>query len=313
MKRFFSENSFWNTPLPPHPEIDPRSEHSIRLLEANVPRGGFWINYWTIPVYQVTHETPLRRVHQREVQPGETYKPSSGFRHGPGFGPLIPLPDQKVVPSREADGHLALVDDERRFAWDMWGARWRADGELESFTGMSYSLDGPGLFDPALIPAKAGESTHWYGPSRAIGVPAIAGLIMHEELLQGRIDHKLSFATCVNAFKEFVFPAIWGDGQTPGGIPEGAVLQLDPTLDLDRFALSPGARTIAHALQEYGMVNVDGGKGAAIYAEGLWGHSDRSWAGLLSDQDMVSIPFKHYRLLKLPPITPKGFDLKAAR
>jgi hypothetical protein len=315
MKRFFSEDSFWNTPLPANPEIDPRSEHCIRLLEANVPRGGFWINhdYWTIPVYQVTHETPLRRVHQREVQPGETYLPSSGFRHGPGFGPLIPQPNRNFVPAREADGHLALVDDERRLAWDMWGARWRSDGELESFTGMAYSLDGPGLFDPVLFPAKDGESTHWYGPSRAIGVPAIAGLISHEELLQGRIDHKLSFATCVNAFKEFVYPAIWGDGQTPSGIPEGAVLQLDPTLDLDRFALSPGARTIAHALQEHGMVNVDGGKGAAIYAEGLWGHSDRSWAELLSDQDMVSIPFKHYRLLKLPPITPKGFDLKAAR
>jgi hypothetical protein len=34
MKRFFSEDSFWNTPLPANPEIDPRSEHCIRLLES---------------------------------------------------------------------------------------------------------------------------------------------------------------------------------------------------------------------------------------------------------------------------------------
>lgn len=315
MRRFFSAESFWNTPLPANPEIDPRSEHCIQLLQTHVPRTGFWIchDYWTIPVYEVTKETPLRRIHQREVQPGETYKPSSGFRHGPGFGPLIPVPDQKSVPSRESDAHLAFVDYERRLAWDMWAARWRADGELESFTGMAYSLDGPGVFDPALFPAKDGESIHWYGPSRHAGVPAIAGLILYEELRQGRIEHKLSFASCVNAFKEFVFPATWGDGKTPGGIPEGAVLQLDPALDLDRFPLSPAARTIARALQEYGMVDVDWGKGAGIYAEGLWGHPDRSWAGLLGDQDLVAIPFKHYRLLKLPPVTPKGFDIKAAR
>ena len=315
VKRFFGNESFWNAPLSPNPEIDPRSDHCIRLLQTHVPRGGFWINtdYWTIPVFEVTKDTPLRPVHQRVLQPGETYLPRTGFRHGPGFGPLIPLPDNRPIPAREADGHLALVDYERRLAWDMWGARWRADGELESFTGMAYSLDGPGVFDPALFPAWDGESIHCFGPSRHAGVPAIAGLIMHGELKQGRIAHKLSFASCVNAFKEFVPPAIWGDGKVPGGIPEGAVLQLDPALDLDRFRLSPAARTIARALQEYGMVNVDHGGGASIYAEGLWGHPDRSWKWLLSERDLVAIPFEHYRVLKLPPVTQKGFDIEAAR
>jgi sialate O-acetylesterase len=178
---------------------------------------------------------------------------------------------------------------------------------------MAYSLDGPGVFNPDHFPAWDGESIHCFGPSRHAGVPAIAGLIMHEEVRRGRIAHKLAFASCVNAFKEFVPPAIWGDGKLPGGIPEGAVLQLDPTLDLDRLRLSPAARTIARALQEYGMVNVDYGGGAAIYAEGLWGHSDRSWKGLLGERDLVGIPFEHFRLLKLPPITRKGFDIEAAR
>jgi hypothetical protein len=44
VKRFFSDDSFWNTPLPVHPEIDPRSGHCIQLLQTHVPRGGFWIN-----------------------------------------------------------------------------------------------------------------------------------------------------------------------------------------------------------------------------------------------------------------------------
>ena len=45
MQRFFSADSFWNTPLPAQPEIDPRNDHCIHLLEAHVPRGGFWINH----------------------------------------------------------------------------------------------------------------------------------------------------------------------------------------------------------------------------------------------------------------------------
>jgi len=80
-----------------------------------------------------------------------------------------------------------------------------------------------------------------------------------------------------------------------------------------RLLMDGAARTIAQALQGYGMVDVDYGGGAAIYAEGLWGHPGRSWAGLLDAHELVAIPFKHYRLLKLPPITRKGFDIKAAR
>jgi hypothetical protein len=148
-KRFFSADSFWNTPIGSDPVVDERSDDLIKLLrDALTKRGrnGFWINhdYWTIPVYEANQATPLRRVAQRVVRPGEMYLPRTGFRHGPGFGPEIPVPEG-AVPAREADGHLAIVDRERGIGWDMWAARWREDGELESFTGMTYRLDGSGV------------------------------------------------------------------------------------------------------------------------------------------------------------------------
>jgi hypothetical protein len=200
-KRFFSADSFWNTPIGSDPVVDERSDHLIKLLRDALEkkgRNGFWINYdyWTIPVYEANQATPLRRVAQRVVRPGEIYLPRTGFRHGPGFGPEIPVPDA-AQPAREADGHLAIVDRERGIGWDMWAARWREDGQLESFTGMTYRLDGSSVFDPALFPARDGESLHCYGPSRHAGVPAIAGLAMYDEIRSGRIEHKLSFASCV--------------------------------------------------------------------------------------------------------------------
>jgi len=182
--RFFSPDSFWNTPIRPDTPTDPGSDRMIGLPEDKVGKDrGFWINceYWSVPVYEVDGNTPRRTVHQRVLAPGETYK-GGPFRQGPGFGRDVPVPPG-ARPSPESDQHLAVIDRERQLAWDMWGARWRADGELESFTGMCSRLDGPGVFDPTQFAIRDGESLHRYGPSRHAGFPAYAGLIMRDEIL----------------------------------------------------------------------------------------------------------------------------------
>jgi hypothetical protein len=194
-------------------------------------------------------------------------------------------------------------------AWDMWAARKLPDGSWESNTGMKYRLDGPGVFDPSEFSAKDGESIHFHGPGRAAGVPIIAGLILYDEVKTGEIAHKIACATRFNAYKEFTFPATWTDGHYPGGIPEGAVLQLDPALDLSQFDLLPGERVVARALQKYGMVNVDNAGGSPLYGENL-NHDPmgRSWNGLLREWDggIVSIPLKHYRVLRIGNVIRKG-------
>jgi hypothetical protein len=200
---------------------------------------------------------------------------------------------------------MAIVDWQRNMAWDTWACRIREDGEYESYTGMVYPLDSDGVWSPDDFDAADGDSIHWHGPSRAAGVPAIAGLIMREEVQAGRIEHKLAFGCWQNARKQFVYPATWTDGFRDEGLPEGAVLQLDPDLDLDGFGLSAGAKVVARALQEYGCVDVDNARGNTLYAEGLQFKSE-SWRGLLDQEDLRAIPLKHYRVLKLGQIVPLG-------
>ena len=130
----------------------------------------------------------------------------------------------------------------------------------------------------ALWTARASIST---GPSRAAGVPAVAGLILYDEVMAGEIRHKIAAASRFCAYKEFVFPAAWTDGIVEGGIPEGTLIQLDPNLDLSRFPLTPEERIVCVALQRYGMVLVDIAQGQPVYAEGLWGHPGKSWKGKL--------------------------------
>jgi len=301
--RFFSEDSFWNTPIAEGAEIDAKSNEMLQLLEKESQEGdrGFWVSLdlWTVPIYEVDEETPLVQV-QNARWP---------FRQGDCFENPVPFP-LHAVPDHSADAHIAFVDLKKRKAWDLFHV-FCEEGQWKSLTGMTYSLDQDGVFDPDGLNILDRDSAHFYGPSRAAAVPAIAGMIMYDEVVEGKINHKLSFATCANAFKQFVYPARWTDGTIVGaGMPEGCVIQLDPELDLAQFDLSPAALTIARALQEYGAVNVDVCGGKTIYAEGLYSHPTKSWKGLLEESDLTKIGMSNYRILKLENITHKGDDRK---
>ncbi len=195
----------------------------------------------------------------------------------------------------------------------MWRAEKLDDGPWQSSTGMHYSIDGPGVFRTSDFDVENGDAIHYHGPGRASGVPIIAGLAMHYETTSGRIEHKLSFAARYNGYQRFTFPATWTDGRYVDGLPEGAVVQLDPDLDLDRFDLSEAARVICRALQEYGMVNVDGAGGTPIYVEGLYGHREPSWDGVLDEKELQQIPVQCLRVLKIDSLTPMGDGRKGLR
>jgi hypothetical protein len=310
-RRLFSDASFWNQPLPVHPEIDPRSDHYVSVLKRE-PSGGFGINLhkWTIPVYEADATTPRHRVAKHVLSPAERETWQSDretFGHGPGFDDGVPIP-KAAMPDPEEDAHFAVVDWRAMRAWDTWGFRVRPDGSFESNTGMTYALDGEGVFRTSDFAVKDGESIHFHGPSRAAGVPAIAGLILYDEVMAGEIRHKLACAIRFPALQEFVWPAAWTDGPVKDGIPEGALIQLDPDLDLSLFDVLPAERVVARAMQRYGMVLVDYAGGSTLYGEGLWGSATKSWKGLLRDHGagLDRIGAEHYRVLRLPPVTRRG-------
>jgi hypothetical protein len=309
-RRFFSNDSFWNQPIAADARIDPRTERWVRLLETEPGKENWLINcdQWTIPVYEVDASTPLVKVGLHALTPIEKHiwhTEREHFGHGAGFD-LVPIP-KEAAPDPRGDAHLAVVDWKRDLVWDMWALLKHPDGSWESATGMVYPADGPGVFKTGDIGVRDGESVHFYGPSRAAGVPAVAGLILYDEIESGAIRHKIAAASRFCAYKEFVFPAAWTDGFTEGGIPEGTVIQLDPNLDLSQFPLTREERIVCVALQRYGMVLVDIAQGQPIYAEGLWGHPGKSWKGKLrATGGLSTIPYSCYRMLKMGPVTYQG-------
>lgn len=322
MKRFFHDTSFWNQPIGKNPAIDPDSRKILDFVSSQDNRG-FWLNLhkWTIPIYEVNASTPRRNVHRRyHANSQGSFARSLPYLHdghplghGRDFAAdaqagLVPIP-AGARPDPESDSHIALVDWEAGWIWDMWAARIRPDGEWECNSGMKYRADGAGVFDRAEFAAvHNGESIHPYGPARAAGVPILAGTIMHDDVVAGHIRHKLSFATQASALQKFVHPpACWTDGGWPDGIPEGAVVQLDPSLDLEKLDLSPAAKVVARALQDYGAVNVDVCGGHCLYGQGLYFDPlKRTWDGLLEPNALVGLTFDHFRVLKMENVVPQG-------
>jgi hypothetical protein len=282
--RPFSVSSPWNTPIGSNPAVDPNSDAMIATLGPSSTHGGFWINIleWTIPVYYADANTPTYDV------PCD----NSWNACGSGFGQNVPIPDG-AMPDPNQDAHMAVLDLSRNLSWDMFRARWQGDGWVVEW-GYLFDLDSDGVQPDGTASA------------RASGFPLLAGLIRLEEIQRGRIDHALVMAYDSPRDGVYVHPASTAfDAQgDENAIPMGGRIQLDPLLDLNSLDLSPAARVVARALQEYGAYVGDYAGSLVLYAEGLYGKPDQSWSGVLEEDDLAIIPWQSFRVLKLPPLKP---------
>jgi hypothetical protein len=301
--KLFSEDSWWNQPIPPDPYVYPQSEHWMDLQQDFCKRGlHLNLSKWTIPVVTVDNSVPRVKLNKLfEMYPREWWflkyaKGDHPFGHGPGIEEGVPIPPNALTDPME-DAHLCIINTDTGQAWDMWCARQLSDGSWGAFAACTYNIHGDGLLTGPAYEPVLDESIHLYGPSRAAGVPIPAGLLFRDEVESGEIHHKLAWSCEFVGRHAHVFPpAIWTDGWYPDGLPEGSVLQLDPGLDLTHFNLSPGARTVARALQTYGAALVDYGTGGAIYAE--LGTPDE-WSPLLIPTAIDCIPYQCYRVVRL--------------
>ncbi len=272
--RPFSDNSPWNTLIPIDPEIDPNSGAMINNLQSSSDPE-FWINLnkYTVPVWVANASTPQYKV---PCTDGNCHD----FDH-------VPIPGE-AVPDPEHDAHMLILDLAQHKSWDMWHAQKLSDGSWIAGYGTTFDLNGEGV------------KAYGQGSARGSGFPLAGGLIYAQEVQAGHIRHALIMAydwprNCV------VYPASTSDGlsSSPNAIPEGARLQLDPSLDLNTLNLSPAAKVIARAMQEYGLYVGDNSHGISLYAESFYGKPTNPWAGLLSENDLSNIPIDRLRVLKL--------------
>lgn len=305
IERFFNAQSPWNTPISAGAAVHP---HSRKLIETNLlcQRPGLQINMhqWSVPVYFVDSSVKgvdVQCYYAKAHGDKPTFVDSAGkqwIEHNDAGliirdVPIPPdaVPDTSIAlrPEVNADAHLCIVDLERRLEWDFcWMAK--RDGQWIAGQGIMFDLDGDGV------------PPNYVGSARASGFPLTAGLIFRDEIEAGVINHPLVFAYNPAGSAHVYPPASTSDGpravnEHHWGIPEGALVQLDPQLDLDSLKLDRPARIIAQALQTYGMYLCDGAGGLVLYAENFPFVEPSPWDGLLSFDTPLQIPLDRMHVL----------------
>jgi hypothetical protein len=290
--RLYAATSPFNQVIPANPQLDPRSASYVRLLSRSKNEKGFVLSVkeWTVPAYFAQRGTARYDVRISGQPPGAHYDPN--FVHDvPRIMHDVPIP-ANARPDPMEDAHLSVIDPATRCEYDLYGAELTASGWTAKWANVNST-------------AKSG--IYPFGLStRGTGFAPLAGMIWPAELRSGRINHALVFAFPYTRSGGPAYPATASDGKTKlaAALPQGARVQLDPALDLDSLYLTTYERTIAVALQRYGMYLGDTGGALALYAVSPQSFDTNPYAELIPDEPYVflnKIPVGRFRVLKTGP------------
>jgi hypothetical protein len=272
--RPFAASSPWNVPIPTDPVVDPNSATIAAYLGsegkayADLYEYGnpVWDAYAGTPRYDITCTEPWG---------------SCPLSRAP-----VPMPASAAA-SSGSDGSMVVIDWSTRIGYDFWRARKTSSGWTAAW-GTVFSIDGNGV----------------EGGATGAGMPLLGGMVRTYEVQQGYIDHALTFSTDNACTSVLRYPASKTDGDSSRSncIPEGARVQLDPSIDVDAIpGITPGERAVAHALQTYGAyADNNGGAKMSFSFENPAGKSDPyPAAGFAWDYyDMPHVPWNRLRVLR---------------
>jgi hypothetical protein len=247
------------------------------------------VRRWTTPVFYAGRTTP-----RRTVTLTASWAPRTRL-----LG--VPIP-RNAAPDPAGDGHMTVLDLRRGCEYDLFRARKRAGGAWAADWANRIELSGDGIYSGGLS-------------ARGSGFATLAGVILPEELRDGAIRHALLFSYPYVRGGGPVLPATESDGTSAEryALPDGARLQLDPSFDVD--SLPAGwQRTVARALQRYGMILGDTGSGAvSLYAVNPLGRPNPYPWGSGAYAYLPAEIVARLRVLRLPPQYRPRHSLAASR
>jgi hypothetical protein len=275
----FPRGSLWNSPLPAEPALDPRSGEKIAYWLTQIRWPNMSLRRYATAVAVATPTSPRHAVSCTVYACPDLNQ----------FGG-VPIP-AGTRPDPSSDGHLAVWDPVNNREWDFWISGCPTACERTG-SGGSFATNSTVPWVP-------------FG-ANAAGWPLLAGIVHPEEIEAGRVDHPLIFGS-PNVGVGRVCPANHSDGRNTDSraLQEGTLLQLDPTLDVDALRIPQWQKTLARAMQRYGMYLADGGGSLSIGGENPINRGDL-WAdvGLMGDSVLFDVDFPWSRMRVLAPPKP---------
>jgi len=273
---YFPEGSIWYEDISAWP-LDAESQAVTTWLNGEGWGTGEMRIDYSIEVLQADDTTPFISFEPT----GDFYSPDCDHTD-------VPVPASGQLEGEEGyectsdgDCHLIVVHPSTCQLFEMW----RANIVDDEFYGGCMAV---WEMDRVYGPKGRGEQCT---SADAAGYPIAPLLFTADEVAAGEIDHAIRFILPNARIRdgEYVHPATHGTPATSGppqAPPYGARLRLRADFPLDTLP-NDGARTVAIAMQTYGILLADGGNIA------LTAQSDRyttnKWEGLLGTFDLASI------------------------
>jgi serine/threonine-protein kinase len=156
----------------------------------------------------------------------------------------------------DGDCHLTVLDTDSCLLFEMW----KADDVDTNFRSGCLAV-----WDTANTPGDELRGLSCTSADAA-GLPILPLLVTPDEIAAGQINHALRFILPNEAVARDLYvrpathnPLSAGEPTRGPGTPPPYGVRLRLRADFDTSSLSPGARAMAEALQEYGMFHADGG------------------------------------------------------
>ena len=285
--RAFSSNSYWNTRLPEGAPVDQRSDAIIDFLKTDSSHpyvrlvGTESDGGWGEPIFWAKPTDPVYNV------------VATRYTLPPEFD-SIRIPAAARVPAT-SDAQMTIYDLDKGAVYKLQKASYNSGTDRWSAGGGSYYYLGSNGLHGSLSESNNRRN---FGHR---GNPPALHAVRWDEIQRGAINHMLKIAVNT-AHQDHVWPMVGSDGDatTAAAPPQGARIRIKPGVELSKLGLSPAARVIARALQDYGAVIGDSSGGpAALKVENtvLEGRG-WLWKGVLNAGSLQAIPFRMFEVVR---------------
>jgi len=235
----------------------------------------------------------------------QTFEPTDDFGL-PDCDPVgVPLPAGGNVEgepgyecSGDGDCHLIVFAAAKHRLYEMWRA---------NVTGGTFFGGCLAVWDTSKAPPRTGRGVQCTSADAA-GFPIAPLLFTADEVAAGEIKHAIRFILPNDRVRRgFVPPATHGSSTTGDSEAPYYGVHLRLRADYPLASLpSDGARTVARAMQTYGMYHADGGNIA------LTAQSDQrttaKWDGLLGPRDLAALKVEDFQVIGHGEHTELTFD-----
>lgn len=275
--RPYSASSPWNLQIGSNATVHANSASYVGSIVAPLTSDP---TQYTYPVYYADSSSPTYLVKLSGRYSNVTGETAMQLLSAPTVSVPIPATAEAAAGS---DAQLIILNQSTGDEWGFWQLYKDKSGNWHATNGYHYNTNWSG------VPPKG------FG-SRGAGVPYLAGLVRPCEIAQGHIDHALAFAY-PSTTSSYVWPATKSDGTgtAANDLPEGARLQLDPSLtsaQLQAMGITGPELIVARALQKYGMYLIDSSGRSKVMFEYS---GTANWGTLITAKTVNGIPIADFR------------------